>query len=115
MLPPPQRLWERYFRRLVGLARRKLQDTPRRVADEEDVALSAFASFCRGAEAGCFPQLADRDNLWHLLVTLTERKVYHQVRDERCQKRRAAASASAWVASSRSVRAAQGGASSGLP
>src|SRR5437868_7035195 len=82
-----QPLWERYFHRLVGLARTKLQGQPRRAADEEDVALSAFASFCRGAEAGCFPQLADRDNLWHLLVTLTERKVYHQVRDERCQKR----------------------------
>src|SRR5262245_56689393 len=33
-----QRLWERYFRRLVGLARRKLRAAPRRAADEEDVA-----------------------------------------------------------------------------
>ena len=48
-------LWERYFLRLVGLARRKLQGTPRRVADEEDVALSAFDSLCRGAEQGRFP------------------------------------------------------------
>jgi len=36
-----QQLWQRYFHRLVGLARQKLRDTPRRVADEEDVALSA--------------------------------------------------------------------------
>src|SRR5438105_9866914 len=77
-----QQLWERYFQRLVGLARKKLQDAPRRAADEEDVALSAFASFCRGAARGQFPQLADRDNLWHLMVTLTARKASHLRRDE---------------------------------
>jgi hypothetical protein len=37
-----QKLWERYFLRLVGLARKKLRAVPRRAADEEDVALSAF-------------------------------------------------------------------------
>ena len=47
-----QRLWERYFHRLVGLARAKLQNAPRRAADEEDVALSAFDSFCRNAGDG---------------------------------------------------------------
>ena len=82
-----QQLWERYFHRLVGLARAKLQGQPRRAADEEDVALSAFASFCRAAEAGRFPRLADRHDLWRLLVTLTERKAYNLVRDERRQKR----------------------------
>jgi hypothetical protein len=65
-----QQLWERYFRRLVGLARLKLRDAPCRSADEEDVALSAFDSFCRNAERGRFPQLADRNNLWRLLVVL---------------------------------------------
>jgi DNA-directed RNA polymerase specialized sigma24 family protein len=82
-----QPLWERYFRRLVGLARKKLRDTPRRAADEEDVALSAFDSFCRGVQRGRFPQLDDRDNLWRLLVTLTARKAFDQVRDEHAQKR----------------------------
>jgi DNA-directed RNA polymerase specialized sigma24 family protein len=82
-----QQLWERYFHRLVGLARAKLQGQPRRVADEEDVAISAFASFCSAAEEGRFPRLADRHDLWRLLVTLTERKAYNMVRDERRQKR----------------------------
>src|SRR5262245_27439563 len=45
-----QKLWEGYFERLVRLARSRLRDLPRRAADEEDVALSAFDSFCRGAE-----------------------------------------------------------------
>ena len=30
-----QRLWEAYYHRLVGLVRKKLADTPRRVADED--------------------------------------------------------------------------------
>jgi DNA-directed RNA polymerase specialized sigma24 family protein len=82
-----QRLWENYFPRLVGLARKKLHELPRRAADEEDVALSALDSFCRAAEQGRFPRLTDRDNLWHLLVTITARKALQLVRRERRQKR----------------------------
>jgi DNA-directed RNA polymerase specialized sigma24 family protein len=51
------------------------------------VALSAFDSFCRNAEQGRFPRLADRDSLWRLLVTITARKAAHQVRDEGRRKR----------------------------
>ena len=69
-----QPLWDAYFHRLVALARARLRGTPRGVADEEDVALSAFDSFCRRAERGDFPQLADRDDLWQLLFVLTVRK-----------------------------------------
>jgi DNA-directed RNA polymerase specialized sigma24 family protein len=82
-----RQLWERYFRRLVGLARKRLRGAPRLVGDEQDVALSAFASFCRGAEQGRFPALADRDNLWRLLVVMTARKAAHLRRDEGRQKR----------------------------
>jgi DNA-directed RNA polymerase specialized sigma24 family protein len=82
-----QKLWERYFHRLVGLARLKLQDSPRRAADQEDVALSAFASFCAGAEHGRFPLLDDRDDLWRLLVVVTARKASHHLRSEGQKKR----------------------------
>ncbi len=85
--PRPRQLWERYFHRLVALARTKLQGQPRRMADEEDVALSAFDSFCRAAEQGRFPQLEDRDDLWRVLVTLTAWKAQRLVRDQRRQKR----------------------------
>ena len=81
------KLWERYFRRLVGLARKKLRAAPRRAADEEDVALSAFDSFCRGAEQDRFPQLNDRLDLWQLLVLLTARKASDLAQHERRQKR----------------------------
>jgi DNA-directed RNA polymerase specialized sigma24 family protein len=82
-----QKLWERYFHRLVALARRKLQGARRRVADEEDAALSAFASFCRGAERGMFPKLQDRNSLWPLLVLITTRKAADLVQHEKRQKR----------------------------
>jgi DNA-directed RNA polymerase specialized sigma24 family protein len=82
-----QPLWERYFRRLVGLARRKLQDTARLTADEEDVALSAFDTFCRNVRGGRFPHVGDRDDLWRLLVLLTARKASHLRRDQGRQKR----------------------------
>ena len=73
-------LWQCYFERLVRLARQKLAAAPRRVADEEDVALSAFASFCRAAQAGRLPDLADRQGLWRLLIRLTAEKAVDQAR-----------------------------------
>ena len=82
-----ERLWGRYFEQLVALARTRLRGTPRRAADEEDVALSALDSFCRGAERGRFPELLDRDSLWRLLVTITLRKAHNVRRDEQRQKR----------------------------
>ena len=74
-------LWEKYFHRLVGLARTRLKRSSRRATDEEDVALSAFHSFCRNAEAGSFPDLTDRNSLWRLLATFTLRKAAHHQRD----------------------------------
>jgi DNA-directed RNA polymerase specialized sigma24 family protein len=82
-----QPLWERYFPRLVRWAREKLRNAPRATADEEDVALSAFDSFCRGAEQGRFPQLGDRDSLWRLLLVLTARKAARVCRDAGRHKR----------------------------
>jgi DNA-directed RNA polymerase specialized sigma24 family protein len=90
-----QQLWQRYFARLVGLARQRLRGTVRRVADEEDVALSAFDSFCRRAGEGCFPRLDDRDDLWHVLVMITVRKAADLANHERRLKRGGGAVAAA--------------------
>jgi DNA-directed RNA polymerase specialized sigma24 family protein len=81
-------LWEGYYRQLVARARQKLLGkAPRRAADEEDVALSAFDSFCRAAEQGRFPRLNDRDDLWQLLILITDRKAIKLVKHGRRQKR----------------------------
>ncbi len=80
-------LWGRYFERLVRLARQRLAALPRRMADEEDLALSAFASFCHAATEGRFPDLADRDDLWQLLITITAQKAIDQARHDGRAKR----------------------------
>jgi RNA polymerase sigma factor (sigma-70 family) len=80
-------LWERYFASMVHLARRHLAGVRPAAADEEDVVLNAFASFCRAMDRGRFPQLNDRDDLWRVLVCLTERKAIDLIRGEQRLKR----------------------------
>jgi DNA-directed RNA polymerase specialized sigma24 family protein len=84
-----QPLWERYFSRMVELARVRLRSSRHKDAgcDEEDAALSAFDSICAGLARGRFPQLSDRDDLWRLLVVITTRKVQAQARRQFRQKR----------------------------
>src|SRR3954462_14065354 len=65
-------LWERFFPRLVVLARKTLAGRPQRVADADDAVQSAFASFCVRVRAGEF-QVRDRDDLWNLLGVITAR------------------------------------------
>ena len=81
-----QLVWQRYFHRLVGLARSRLSGTPRRAADEEDIALGALDSFFRRAEQGQFARLEDRDDLWKLLAVLTMRKAANLAQRERRAK-----------------------------
>ena len=82
-----QKLWDRYFQRLVRLAAKKLPGNQRRDVDEEDVALSAFHSFCNRVGRGQFSELATRDELWRLLVVITTRKALAVARQRACQKR----------------------------
>lgn len=89
-----QNLWEEYFRRLVGLARARLGGRPRGLDEPEDIALSAFNSFCQGVAKGRFPRLNDRHDLWQVLMSLTARKAIDAVRRETAAKRNAGARAS---------------------
>jgi DNA-directed RNA polymerase specialized sigma24 family protein len=82
-----QRLWDNYFDRLVRLAGSKIPSHSRREMDEEDVALSALHSFCQRVSQGQFPRLADRNDLWRLLVTITARKAFASIRHQTRQKR----------------------------
>jgi RNA polymerase sigma factor (sigma-70 family) len=79
-------IWRRYFHDLLELARSNLHRRIRRRADEEDVLQSMYKSFCLRQQRGEF-DLAGRDELWKLLVTITLRKARNaakkQVRDKR--------------------------------
>ena len=82
-----QSLWERYSKELILLANQRLGTAPRRLADEEDVALSVFGSICRGAAAGRFEQIKSRGELWWLLLTITKQKAVDHIRRETAEKR----------------------------
>ena len=82
-----QRLWNVFFDHLVLLVQQRLRSSPRVIADAEDIALSAFASFCVGVRKQRFPELSDRNGLWSLLVSITLRKLMHMLRDQNRLKR----------------------------
>ena len=84
-----QGLWERYFARMVELARRGCVPLRGRMppATRKTPRLSAFDSLCAGVAHGRFPQLCDRDDLWRLLVVITSRKVMAAARRQFRQKR----------------------------
>ena len=80
-------LWSRYVERLVRLATRKLKNSPRGAADEEDAVIEAFTAFMAGVEAGRFQELEDRDDLWKILVMLTDRRANDLLRSQLAKKR----------------------------
>ena len=85
-----QKLWERYFQRLVRLARGHLRKVPPRGAyNEEDVAVSAFFDVCQAMRTGKLAELQGRDELWSLLTTVTLRKARARLRRDGAQKRSA--------------------------
>jgi len=68
-----RRVWDRFVRRLVGLARNHLDARVRRKVDPEEVVQSVFRSFFLRQAEGKF-ELADWDGLWGLLALITVRK-----------------------------------------
>ncbi len=80
-------LWERYFAQVVRVAGRKTRGLARRAVDEEDVALSAFHSFCRAAAHGDFERLENRGDLWQILLSLTIRKAIDLRRHDLAKRR----------------------------
>lgn len=82
-----RQLWQRYYHELVELARARLGAMPRRVIDEEDVAVSVLRCLYEGATSGKFASVVNRQELWQLLATITIRKVIDQKRLLTQQKR----------------------------
>ena len=80
-------LYDRYYQQAVEVAVRRLRGKRLALADGEDVAHVALASLLQGAVAGKFARLADRNDLWQLLVVLTVRKAVNAIHHDRRQKR----------------------------
>jgi RNA polymerase sigma factor (sigma-70 family) len=82
-----QPLWDKYFPRLMQLARRTLGDGRQRVAGADDAVQSAFFAFWQQADAGKLDDDLRRGNLWAVLSVMTVRKARRQLRRESAQKR----------------------------
>ena len=80
-------LWNHYFERVVRLARSRMFALQASVYDEEDAAVSALRSVFRGIQGERFPELHDRNNLWRILVVITNRKLRAQWRRETAGRR----------------------------
>ena len=81
------RIWKIYFDRLVRAVRQRLYGQNRAVSDEEDIVLSVFESFYAAVETDRFPNLADRDDLWRLLLAMSARKIIDKRRHDQRQRR----------------------------
>lgn len=79
-------LWHRYFQRLTEYAVRSLDQKV--LYDEDDLAVSVFDSLFAAVKEGRYNELANRDELWLLLVTIARNKTIDQHRYETRQKRR---------------------------
>ena len=79
-------VWGRYFKELLTLARNHLSARIRCREDEEDILQSMYKSFCIRQRRGDF-DLANRDELWNLLVRITLRKARNTANRHRQGKR----------------------------
>jgi RNA polymerase sigma-70 factor (ECF subfamily) len=79
-------VFDRYARRLIGLARRRLNERVRVKVDADDVVNSVIRTFCRRAAERPF-DLDGPDSLWALLVEITLRKCGRWNRHFRTRKR----------------------------
>jgi RNA polymerase sigma-70 factor (ECF subfamily) len=79
-------VFHRFLKRLIGLARSRLDVNIQRKVAPEDIAQSAFQSFFRRQRAGEL-DIASWDNLWSLLAVITIHKCGHQIRYYRAGRR----------------------------
>src|SRR5262249_49513623 len=81
-----RQIWGRYFGNLLQLARSNLSRRIRRREDEDEVLQSMYKSYCMRQQRGeC--ELASRDDLWRLLVTITLRKARNTAKKHKRESR----------------------------
>jgi RNA polymerase sigma-70 factor, ECF subfamily len=79
-------VFNRFGRRILGLARRQLHSSLRSKVDPEDVLQSVFRSFFDRQRAGRF-DIENWDNLWGILMVMTLRKCRRRIQYHRAERR----------------------------
>jgi RNA polymerase sigma-70 factor (ECF subfamily) len=80
------RVFNRFARRIVGLARQQLHASLRSKVDPEDVLQSVFRSFFHRQRAGRF-SIESWDSLWGILMVMTLRKCRRRIAYYRARRR----------------------------
>ena len=80
------RVFNRFARRIVGLARQQLHAALRSKVDPEDVLQSVFRSFFNRQRAGRF-SIESWDSLWGILMVMTLRKCRRRIAYYRARRR----------------------------
>ena len=80
-----ERLWHSFFDRIVRHAKSKLVNDA--AYDEEDLALSVFVSLNSAAQSGRLKGVANRNDLWALLIVMARDKMIDRLRRRNAQKR----------------------------
>ena len=80
-------LWNLYFQRLMNFARSRMGAISTTVYDEEDAAISTFRVLCENLKSGKYPDIADGDEFWRLMLTVAVRKISRRMEYESAAKR----------------------------
>ncbi len=80
-------LVERYFRRLAQYSNKRLDARMRVAEDGEDIAIMVLDTLTRNAQLGLFPNLQHREDLWLLLILLTQQIVIERKRKANSERR----------------------------
>jgi DNA-directed RNA polymerase specialized sigma24 family protein len=76
-----QKLVERYFRKLSEYADKKLSRRLRLSEDGEDIAILVLHAIAKNSQLGQFPNLQHREDLWLLMILLTQQQVIERHRE----------------------------------
>lgn len=82
-------LWERYSQTLERLARLRFSQSLNEVFSEEDLVQSVFITLWKGAGEGRWDDVANRNELWWLLLRITRCKALKRTQYNSRQKRAA--------------------------
>lgn len=84
-----QEIWDEFYEKLVRYAKTRVKTFPNAVLDPEDIVVSVFESVWAASQKGRFDSVQNRDELWWLLIAMTQRKAVTHIRRETAQKRTA--------------------------
>jgi len=79
-------LVERYFGKLAQYSHKRLDARMRVAEDGEDIAVMVLDTLTRNAQLGLFPNLQHREDLWLLLILLTQQLVIERKREAKTNR-----------------------------